>query len=98
ATESVKSFAYRPSSPPATKDDVEAIFPAVLKLSDVIDQSDVISADLFANARGTLNAVVSAMTQVKDIKVDSPVFTFMLEIALAGAADPEPVFDPKYHM
>jgi hypothetical protein len=38
------------------------------------------------------------MTQVKDIKVDSAVFTFMLEVALAGAADPEPVFDPKYHM
>jgi hypothetical protein len=98
ATEAVKGFAYRPSSPSATIEDVDAIFPKVLELSDVIDQSDGASADLFANARGTMNAVVSAMTQVRDIKVDSPVFTFMVGVALAGAADPEPVFDPKYHM
>lgn len=98
ATEAVKIFAYRPSSPPATAEDVDAIFPAVLTLSGVIDQSEGASADLLANARGTLNAVVSAMAQVKDIKVDSPVFTFMLQVALAGATDPEPVFDPKYHM
>lgn len=98
ATEAVKGFAYRPSSPQATLEDVDAIFPAVLELSTIINQSDGASADLFTNARGTLNEVVSAMTQLKDIKVGSPVFTFMLEVALAGAADPEPVFDPKYHM
>jgi hypothetical protein len=98
AIEAAKVFAYRsPNSPPSLAD-VEATFPMLVNLAEVIVQSEAASSDLLVNARGTLYAAVSTMSLVKEIKLDSPLFEFELSAAIAGASDVEPVFDPKYHM
>jgi hypothetical protein len=98
ATEAVKKFAYRSPNVPASLVEAEASFPDLVHLKEVIRQSDTASDDLLVNARGTLFAAVSAMSLVKDIRVDSPLFDFMLAEAIEGSNDPAPVFDPKYHL
>jgi hypothetical protein len=98
ATEAVKQFAFRSPNVIATLEDVEASFPDFIELEKVIDRTEEANEELVVNARGTLYAAVSAMSLVKEIKPASPMFEFMLTAAIEGSEDPEPVFDPKYHM
>jgi hypothetical protein len=98
ATDAVKQFAYSSPNIIATLGEVESSFPTLLELEKVIGQSDDANAELLVNARGTLYAAVSAMSLVKDIEADSPIFEFMLAAAIKGSDDPAPVFDPKHHL
>ena len=98
ATDAVKQFAYRSPNVIATLEEVESSFPTLLVLDKVIGQSDDANAELLVNARGTLYAAVSAISLVKEIEADSPIFEFMLAAAIKGAEDPAPVFDPKHHL
>lgn len=98
ATEAVKQFAYRSPNVVATLAEVEASFPAFLELKQVIAQTASANEELIVNARGTLLAAVSAMSLVKEIEPTSPMFEFMVSEAIEGSNDPDPVFDPKYHM
>ena len=98
ATDAVKQFAYRSPNVLATMEEIESSFPTLLELEKVIGQSENANAELLVNARGTLYAAVSAMSLVKDIEADSPMFEFMLASAIKGSDDPEPVFDPKHHL
>jgi hypothetical protein len=98
ATDAVKQFAPRSPNVIATLEEVESSFPTLLVLEKVIGQSDDANAELLVNARGTLYAAVSAISLVKDIEADSPIFEFVLAAAIKGAEDPAPVFDPKYHL
>ena len=98
ATEAVKQFAFRSPNVTATLEEVEASFPAFLELKKVITQADKANEELLVNARGILLAAVSAMSLVKDLELASPMFEFMVSEAIEGSNDPDPVFDPKYHM
>jgi hypothetical protein len=98
ATAGVKQFAYRSPNVVATMEEIESSFPTLLELEKVIGQSESANAELLVNARGTLYAAVSAMSLVKDIEADSPMFEFMLAAAIKGSDDPEPVFDPNHHL
>jgi hypothetical protein len=98
ATDVVKQFAYRSPNVVATMEEIKSSFPTLLELEKVIGQSENANAELLVNARGTLCAAVSAMSLVKDIEADSPMFEFMLAAAIKGSDDPEPVFDPNHHL
>lgn len=98
ATEAVKQFAYRSPNVVATLAEVETSFPAFLELKQVIGQTENANPELIVNARGTLLAAISAMSLVKEIEPSSPIFDFMVSEAIEGSSDPDPVFDPKYHM
>ena len=98
ATDAVKQFAYRSPNVVATLEEVETSFPTLLELEKVISETQSSNQELIVNARGTLDAAVSAMSLVKDIDSASPMFEFMVSSAIKAADDPEPVFNPKYHM
>jgi len=98
ATEAVKQFAYRSPNMVATLAEVEVNFPALIELKQVIGQTESANKELVDNARGTFLAAVSAVSLVKEIEPGSPMFEFVVSEALEGSNDPDPVFDPKYHM
>lgn len=98
ATDAVKLFAYSsPNSAPSIAD-VRANFTVVQALARLLSESEGAAPDLFVNARGTLYAAVSAMSQVAEIEKDGDLFKFVVSAAITGAQDPEPAFDPKYHL
>ena len=97
ATSKVREFEGRHlNSIPSDADCLE-IEPSLRALHD-LSQAEGVSPQVAENARGVLYAAVNVVSKNSTLGADSQPIALSRIYALEGSVDPEPVFDPKYHL
>jgi hypothetical protein len=96
-TNKVREFEGRHLNAIPSDADCVQIEPALRLLHELL-KSEGVSQQVAENARGVLYAAVNVISKNGTLGADSPTIALSRNYALEGSVDPEPVFDPKYHL
>lgn len=97
ATNKVREFEGRHLNSIPGDDDCQQIEPVLRTLHGLLKREGV-SQQVAENARGVLYAAVNVVSKNSTLAADSAPIALSRIYALEGSLDPEPVFDPKYHL
>jgi hypothetical protein len=97
ATNKVREFEGRHLNSIPSDADCIQIEPALRTLHELL-QVEGVSQQVAENARGVLYAAVNVVSKNSTLGADSKPIALSRIYALEGSVDPEPVFDPKYHL
>jgi hypothetical protein len=97
AASKVREFASRYLNSVPDPVDTAVIEPSLRELHALL-ASEGVSAQVAESGRGTLYAAVNAIARNGTLGADSDLIQLCRAFAIEGSADPEPVFNPKYHM
>lgn len=97
ATNKVREFEGRHLNSTPTNSDSEAMEPSLRELHALVGMEGV-SAQVAENGRGVLYAAVNVICRNGALGADSSLIQLCRNYAIEGSTDPEPVFDPKYHL
>jgi hypothetical protein len=97
ATNKVREFEGRHLNSIPSDADCIQIEPALRTLHELL-QVEGVSQQVAENARGVLYAAVNVVSKNSTLGADSKPIALSRMYSLEGSVDPEPVFDPKYHL
>jgi hypothetical protein len=84
------------NSIPSDADGV-AVEPFLRELHELV-KAEGVSGQVAENGRGVLYAAVNVICRNSTLGADSGLIQLCREYAVEGSKDPEPIFDPKYHL
>lgn len=97
AATKVREFEGRyPNAVPEAEECI-AIEPALRALHEAV-RIEELSAQIAESGRGTLYAAAHVIARNDALGPDSSIVQFCRSLAIEGSVDPEPVFDPRYHL
>jgi hypothetical protein len=94
----VESFNHRYINGEVDASAADLMVLAMMQLEQQILRSPHVPDEISVRARGSLIACAGTVLRVQSLEHDSPLFEMSRRIALAGAYDPDPKYDPQYHL